>query len=158
MKSISKTQNPNMGGSTLLYITLASIINQMSAPVLNKITDNITFTSGHWYKWPVLLQSIDVSVERKARIYDNKFSFFIPGHTDEITDMLANIPQDKSIVVMRKDSNGLYKLCGSKKFPLSFAFTQESPPKFNNIKGYSINIAGTTLHPELTYSGTIQLT
>lgn len=90
--------------------------------------------------WKVASQGIGIKTDSKTGqegiSKNTKLSFFIPKDRSGIRIMLDRAEMDK-FIIHYKDGNGVSKIFGTRKRPVSFLYSRDSGTSFSGMNAYS---------------------
>lgn len=139
----------NLGGYTSFVFSPIQFI----AGVQRSISANapialVSFLGGYdWLSGYATMQSLAYTEEPKTddngTYYDLTIAGFIPGDKPELEQVLADMEQQRHLVVL-KDPAGILRLVGTDKQPLTFLASYSSGAARSDQKGYTFKFSGTS--------------
>lgn len=153
MQNLTRIEGDNSPGSVKFWISPLDEVSSVPRAVGSTISEDIVMAAGgYFYRIDANIESLGGDMATSSIVYDHEYVAEIRGDSAQLLAELEGM-RDRRFVLIRKDRDGYYKICGNEKQGLTFQFKRVSPAAWNGAKGYAIRLSGELTIPEYFYTG-----
>lgn len=157
MRNIAGTEGINMGGTEKFYFVPQDDVTDVPLPLNAVITDNIILDANcNFFEIEAVIETIGASHSAdqpaEGTLYDHQAVCLVKGDSPELLSVLEEM-MGLDFLVLRKDTNGDYKLMGNEQQALRFSYELVTGDDWSTRKGYRLKFFGQLTIPEYFYTG-----